>query len=91
MSKRCSFHFVRLVCTVITSRGGGEFEGGPHLVGRTERLHREMALGWNLTVQGESQRGVGKEGIFRLENYSKAEVVFRFSKKLECRATVFVF
>lgn len=68
-----------------------EFEGGPHLVGRTERLHREMALGWNLTVQGESQCGVGKEGIFRVENYSKAEVVFRFSKKLECRATVFVF
>jgi len=37
-------------------------------------------LGWNLTVQGESQCSEGKEGIFRVENYSKAEVVFRFRK-----------
>lgn len=52
---------------------------------------KRWLLRWNLTVQGESQCREGKEGIFRLENYSKAEVVFRFSKNLECRAMIFVF
>lgn len=46
VSNRCSFHFVRLVCTVITSPGAGEFEGRPHLVGRTERL-RDFTERWH--------------------------------------------